>query len=282
MIVDGKKIASEILAKLKSEPFGKLRARKFLAAFLVGDDPASASFLKQKEKTAKELGVDFRLYKFPIDVKNDDLRAEVRKVAEHKTCGGVIVQLPLPEHVNEQYVLNVIPREKDIDVLGERALGAFYAGRNPVLPPAVGAVDEILSTRNVQLESSRVAVVGRGMLVGKPIALWLMDKVRELIVLGHSADLSILKDVDIVISGVGKAGVIRPDMLKPEAGVIDFGYDVSKSQSATGKPSIRGDFDSEQLAADDSRLAFYTPTPGGTGPLLVAKLFQNFYTLNTQ
>ncbi|MBI2033624.1 MAG: hypothetical protein HYT13_00815 [Candidatus Liptonbacteria bacterium] len=121
-VIDGKKIAESILAKLRSKP----KPEKFLATVLVGEDPASISFLKQKEKAAKELGVDFRLYKFPKEIKNDSLREEVLKISKHKTCGGVIVQLPLPEHLNKHYILNVIPREKDVDVLGERALGAFY------------------------------------------------------------------------------------------------------------------------------------------------------------
>ena len=275
-IIDGKQIAGEILERLKTLP----KPGKFLAGVLVeatrstdstgspqassGQESASASFLKRKEKTAKELGIDFRLYRFPVDITNDALREEVGKIAAHKTCGAVIVQLPLPEQINRHYILNAIPREKDVDVLGERALGAFYTGRNPVLPPPAGVVKAII-------ENLRVVVVGRGLLVGRPVALWLMGQVRELIVLGRNADLSILKEADLVISGVGKAGIIKPDMLKPEAGVIDFGYD-----------SGRGDFDSQLLAASSQQPTFYTPTPGGTGPILVAKLMENFYVLNRE
>jgi len=270
MVIEGKKIAEEILARLKvlSKP------KKFLAAFLVGNNPSSISFLKQKEKIAKELGIDFRLYTFSESLKNDELRDEVGKVVNGKTCGGALIQLPLPEHINQHYILNVVPREKDVDVLGERALGAFYADRNPVLPTAVCVVEELL--KSYELKTTRIAIVGRGLLVGKPIASWLMGKTRELIVLGRNADLSILKEADVVISGVGKAGIIKPDMLKPEAGVIDFGYDF-----VDGK--IFGDFDSSSLKPNTYNLkpSFYTPTPGGTGPILVAKLFENFYKLNT-
>lgn len=273
--IDGKKIAGEILRKLKALPV----PQKFLAAVLV--DSASppragsgASFLKQKEKTAEELGVDFRLYKLPFDSKNDRLRDEVGKISSHKTCGGVIVQLPLPEGVGAQYVLNAIPREKDVDVLGERALGAFYAGRSIVLPPAVGAALEALKSAGIEdFKDKKIAVVGRGALVGKPIASWFTGKVKEIFVLGRDSDLSVLKEADIVISGVGKAGLVKPDILKPGAGVIDFGYSV-----VDGK--IRGDFDAERLATGNAPLAFYTPTPGGTGPILVAKLLENFYKLN--
>lgn len=275
-VVDGKKVAEEILGRLKRLP----KPEKFLAGVLAGENAASESFLKRKEKTAKELGIDFRLYRFPADITNDELREEVGKIAAHKTCGGVVVQLPLPEQINRHYILNAIPREKDVDVLGERALGAFYTGRNPVLPPAAGVVKEILEVSGVMgqgsgvdLKSLRVVVVGRGLLVGRPVALWLMSQVRELIVLGHNADLSVLKEADLVISGVGKAGIIKPDMLKPEAGIIDFGYDGGK-----------GDFDDSALKANTYNLApsFYTPTPGGTGPILVAKLMENFYALNKE
>jgi len=141
MIIDGKKITEELLAELKKLP----KPEKFLAAVLVGNDLASVSFLKQKEKVAHELGVDFRTYRRPTSIHQDELRKEVLAIANHKTCGGVLVQLPLPAHIDRQYVLNAIPREKDVDVLGERALGAFYAGRNPVLPPAVGVVQRIIA-----------------------------------------------------------------------------------------------------------------------------------------
>jgi len=288
LLVRGKQIAQEIIEELKRKP----KLNKFLAAVLVGNNPASVSFLKQKEKVAKELGVDFRLYKFPADIKQDPLRKEVLKIAQHRTCGGIIVQLPLPEHLNKHYVLNVIPREKDVDVLSERALGAFYTGRNPVLPPAVSTVQTVLQnskfSRHLSIKSSeggippkagqfsisKAVVVGRGFLVGKPIATWLTDKVSELYVLGSKSDLGVLKQADLVISGVGKAGLIKPEMLKQGAGVIDFGYD-----TVNGK--ISGDFDVSQLANQPtSKLSFYTPTPGGTGPILVAELFSNFFILN--
>lgn len=302
MIIDGKKIVQNIIERLKVQP----KPTKFMAAILVGKDTSSISFLKQKERIAKELGIDFRLYEFRDDITNDELRSEVLKIAGHKTCGGVIVQLPLPEHINKHYILNVIPREKDVDVLGERALGAFYTGRNPVLPPAVAVVSEILSTinpdasdhnslggpglrpgrRSYELKTAKVAVVGLGFLVGKPISVWLEGnpakdakfdsqltshgaRCKEIILIDLGSDYSLLKEADLVITGVGKAGLIKPEMLKREAIVIDFGCDGGK-----------GDFDISYLISQISNVS-YTPTPGGTGPILVAKLLENFYVLNT-
>jgi methylenetetrahydrofolate dehydrogenase (NADP+) / methenyltetrahydrofolate cyclohydrolase len=264
MIIDGKKIASEILDRLKREP----NPAKFLAAIQVGDDSATASFIALKEKVAKQLGVDFRVYKFPATVTNDDLRQEFGKIAAHKTCGGVMVELPMPESLNWYYILNAIPPEKDVDVLSERALGGFYVGRSRVLPPAVGAVEEILKNRAIDeaaLAEKTVAIVGLGLLIGRPIAHWIMRRAKETILLRSVSDLAILRKANIIISGAGKAGLIKQEMLKENATVIDFGYDGGK-----------GDFDATGVFME---LA-YTPTPGGTGPILVAKLFENFYKLN--
>src|SRR3989338_8372646 len=155
MPIDGRALAKKIIERLKAEPAPK----KIFAAVLVGDDPASLNFLRQKEKTAKELGVDYRLYNFSAELKNNELRRKVGELALSKSVGGIIVQLPLPEHINKHYILNVIPREKDIDVLGERALGAFYAGRNSVLPPAVDVVQEIIRNLEFEIRNYRVAVV---------------------------------------------------------------------------------------------------------------------------
>ncbi|MCX6786464.1 MAG: bifunctional 5,10-methylenetetrahydrofolate dehydrogenase/5,10-methenyltetrahydrofolate cyclohydrolase [Candidatus Kaiserbacteria bacterium] len=265
MIVDGKNIANTLLERLAELP----KPNKFCAAVLVGNDAASVSFLKQKENTAKKIGVDFKIYQFPEEIKDDELRSEVEKIAADETCGGVIIQLPLPSHLNRNYILNAVPLKKDVDVLGEHALGAFYTEQSKTLPPAVGVVELICETQKYDLSSSRVAVVGLGLLVGRPIANWIMRKAKETILLRSTSDLALLKNADLVITGVGKAGLIKPEMLKAGAAVIDFGYD-----------SMRGDFDSTGLASDNQHISFYTQTPGGTGPILVAKLFENFYRLN--
>ncbi len=150
-----------------------------------------------------------------------------------------------------------------------------------MLPPAVATVKTILekvsaeggsaSGGNFDLAKADVAVVGLGTLVGKPVGLWLTGKCKELHLLGRNSDLAILSTCDVVISGVGKAGIIRADMLKEEAGVIDFGYYYFPDGE------VSGDFSPDNAETS----AFYTPTPGGTGPILVAELFHNFYILNS-
>jgi len=266
-----KEIAQKIIDGLKLKPTPK----KILAAVLVGENSASISFIKQKEKIAKELGVDFRIYKF-----NDQ---EIGRIASQKSVGGVIIQLPLPEQFNSQYILNTIPSEKDVDVLGERALGAFYAGRSKVLPPAVGVVEKIIANCKLQIANLRIAVIGSGSLIGKPISIWLERKTAELIIL-NSKTKNIkeeLKSADIIISGAGKANLFSAEDVKENAIIIDFGYSF-----IDGK--ISGDFNASSIenckpARPAGGLKIenlrYTPTPGGTGPILVAKIMENFYKL---
>ncbi len=141
-----------------------------------------------------------------------------------------------------------------------------------VLPPAAGTVQEIVEDQKWELDRSTVAIVGLGLLVGRPVATWIMRRAKETILLGSASDFGLLKHADLVVTGVGKAGLVSSAMLKGGAGVIDFGY-------GTQDGTYTGDFDARGLSRD-SQLAFYTPTPGGTGPILVAKIFENFYALN--
>jgi len=270
MIIDGKKIASDILAELKNRP----QPKKFFGAVLVGDDLASVNFLRQKESVAKELGIEFRLYRLPGESTTDDLRREIARLATPKTCGGCIVQLPLPENVNKYYVLNAIPKEKDVDLLSEQALGGFYTGRSKVAPPSVAAVEEILRRTNHELRELKVILIGAGFLIGKPVGFWLQDKVAELTVFDkHMKNIRTrLKDADVVVSGAGVKNLFSAGDLKEGALVIDFGFN-----QEGGK--IFGDFDASSVSSRESMIQ-YTPTPGGTGPILVAKLFENFYALN--
>lgn len=277
MIIDGKAIADNIIERLRAAP----KPGAFLGAALVGDDPASLNFLKQKEKVARDLGIEFRLYQLPSTITTDDLRAEIGRLAEPKACGGFIVQLPLPDAINRYYVLNAIPKEKDVDCLSEPALGAFYTERGKIVQPSVAAVEEILACDNRTLRDLTVVVVGAGFLIGKPVGFWLQNKVAELVVLDASVKNihEKLGDADIVIAGAGHAGLFNALHLKPGALVIDFGF----NRNVEGK--IVGDFDPAGAAASvfatEQKNIHYTKTPGGTGPILVAKLFENFYTLNS-
>lgn len=256
--------------------------KHFLAAVIVGDDPASASFVRQKEKAAKAIGIDFRTYHFPVSLGNDGLRDEVGRIANQKSCGGIIVQLPLPEGLSSQYVLNAIPPEKDVDVLSERSLGAFYADRGKVLPPAVETALAIFKELNIDVRTKSIAIVGVGFLIGRPIVNYFMRRAKEIYLLRRGSDFSLLVRADLVISGAGSPGLIKADMLKSGAGVIDFGYGTKhETRDMEQGTRIAGDFDSLSMVNGQMlNVKFYTPTPGGTGPILVASLIKNFYILN--
>ena len=269
MMIDGKVIAGDVVARLAKLP----KPSGFFGAALVGDDPASLNFLKQKEKVAQELGIDFRLYNLRADMTTDDLRAEIGRLAEPKACGAFIVQLPLPEGVNRHYVLNAIPKAKDVDCLGEAALGAFYTGRGVIMPPAVATVEEIVK-REVKedLRTLKAVVVGAGFLIGRPVGFWLQNRVGELVVLDATVrDVhSPLGDADIIVCGAGAPGLFGAEHLKDGALVIDFGY------SRNSEGIMSGDFNA---AGADQKNIRYTQTPSGPGRIVTAKLYENFYAL---
>ncbi len=274
MVIDGKEIANKIVDGLKGKP-GNWR-EKFMGAMLVGEDSTSVNFLKQKEKVAQELGVSFRLYKAPENVTTDDLRAEIGMLSRPKNCGGFLVQLPLPEQVNKHYALNAVPKEKDVDCLSEQALGAFYTGRGEIAPPAVETVEEVLKNHfgeNKSLRDLKFILIGAGFLIGKPVGFWLQNRAGEVTIYDSSVKNfhPNLKEADVVISGAGSPSLFSGKDLKEGALVIDFGY-------AHLDQKIRGDFDPEGA---DEREVVYTKTPGGTGPILVAKLYENFWKLNS-
>lgn len=256
MVIDGRAIAQKIVDELKT----KNKPNKSLVVILVGDNKASISFLKQKEKLAKNLGINFQLKQFS-DINEEYLINEIEKLNSDNAVGGIIVQLPLPEEINKNKILSKINIKKDVDAL---------AGQEFVLPLSVEVVGDILRIMNYELRIKTVVVVGaEGFLVGRPISRWLEGKCEKLIKLDLGDDLSQIKEADLVISGVGKSGLIRPDMLKEGVGVIDFGYDMKDGK-------LSGDFDSDNLQPK----IWYTPTPGGTGPILVAEIFKNFYKLS--
>ncbi len=270
MRIDGRKIGQEILDELRSRPAPK----KFFAALLAGEDPASVNFLKQKERVARTLGVDFRLYRYPGDAATDTLRREIGRLAGAKNCGGFIVQIPLPGRVNRRYVLNAIPKEKDADMMSEKAFAEFARGSSAIDPPPVAVVKEILKRTGRDIRSVRTFVLGAGFLIGKPVRAWLereraeFEQVDE-----YSGDFGeSLRRAEVVISGAGSPHFFGAQDVKNEALVIDFG-------TGSSGGGLVGDFNpSHDLT---SKNVSYTPTPGGTGPILVAKLFGNFYALNS-
>lgn len=266
MIIDGKKIAHTIIETLRMDEV----SRGFLAIFCVGSDSITQSFVTQKKKTADALGVDLRVYEFSCDETNDSLRKKIGTIVRSQRCVGALLQLPFPSHISSSYLANTIPLNKDIDMLSVKSLKALQQGSSLIISPAAHVVEHVLSVCGSDLQTfKKIVVVGQGTLVGSPITAWLRMRGLDVLVIDKGDDISSCFDADLVIFGVGKPGLVKASDLKKGACVIDFGY---------GRHPETGVLQGDVTPDDTSHLGCFTPTPGGTGPILVASLFENFYT----
>lgn len=258
MLIDGKKIAHELLSILRAMP----APERSIVALLVGDSPSLKSFLRQKSKTADALGILFSVKELPPESTTEEVLAALYELKEDDRVGGIIVQLPLPQQIIRSIILSLIPPEKDIDCLSPKNFLSFERG-GALSPPAAGAVEAIVQTLDIHLASVRAAVVGSGLLVGRPAVAYLWKRAESVEVLGEGGELTHLLHADLMVSGTGKENLIRAEYVREGAVVIDFGYP--------------HDADFEAI---DKKGGIVTPTPGGTGPIVVAKLFENFYRLH--
>lgn len=270
-ILDGKSLSQKVLAGLKSDYLSLSRKLK-LAIVRVGENAVIDKFVAQKKKIAEELGVDFRVYAYDGGIATNQLRKKIAVVVHDADPDGVIVQLPLPEKISTQYILNSIPAEKDVDVLSARALGNFFVSKSEVLPPVVGAVKTLLEEYDINYKDKYWVVFGAGELVGKPMAAWLLnEKVTFSVVRSATPDVAeFTSKADIIISGVGQPGLITGDMVKEEVVVIDAGTSESEGKLA-------GDTDFESVS---KKASFVTPVPGGVGPVTVAMIYKNLLRLS--
>ena len=271
ILLDGKKLSQKILDELKREVAG-IKKQLRLAVVVVGEDPVVKKFIEQKKKTAAAVGINIRIYPFEEKITTNDLRKRIAQIAHEKKNLGVIIQLPLPEHVSAQYILNSVMPEKDIDVLSSRSLGNFVTGKSLILPPVVGAVKTFFEEYKIDYKNKYVVVVGAGNLVGRPVALWLFQEKATFSVLRSATKNSeeFLRQADIVISGAGKPKFITGSMVKEGVIIIDAGTSESEGK-------LVGDID---FASVFPKASFITPVPGGIGPLTVVMLFKNLVAVS--
>jgi methylenetetrahydrofolate dehydrogenase (NADP+)/methenyltetrahydrofolate cyclohydrolase len=270
IIVDGKKIAQGISEDAKNR-LDVLRYKPKLAEVLVGDNAASLSFLDVKRKACEKLGMEFVLHRFPETITTSQLRKRICEIRKKGGLKSVIVQLPLPQHINTQYILDAIPPEEDVDVLSSRARGLLATGKAKILPPTAGAVLEILRVHEVSLAGAHAVIVGLGALVGKPLMYLLADKVGSMALVHSSTPdaAHFTREADILITGAGQARLITGDMIKEGVVALDAGY-----SRIDGK--VSGDLDYESVLP---KARIITPVPGGIGPVTVAMLCANAITL---
>lgn len=269
IIADGKKISLAILRKAK-ERVNQLRKHNItprLAVILVGKDKPSQTYVKKKEEAAKKIGVNFFLYHYLENISNEELVSEIKKIQTKEKLSGLIVQLPLPDTIDTEKVLNAIDPKIDVDYLTFNNLGKLVMGNNELIPPTPGAALEILDYYNVDLEGKYVVLIGRGKLIGKPLANIFIHRPVTLSVCNSTTKnlAEFTKRADIIVTGVGKYNILTGEMVKKGAAVVDTGVCFKDGK-------MYGDIDFESVK---EKASVVTPTPGGVGPITVAKLLEN-------
>ena len=269
VIMDGKALAEKVKAQIR-EKASKLRRQPGLAVILVGDNPASQVYVRNKERDCAQCGIMCYDYHLPQDASQEDVLELVEKMNNYGAVDGILVQLPLPEQIDERVVLEAIAPDKDVDAFHPENMGRIMQGQAYYKPCTPAGVMEILHEYGIDPAGKHCVVVGRSNIVGKPMAMLLLHE-NATVTICHSKtpDLKAqCRQADILVSAVGKTGLITADMVKPGAVVID----VAMNRSESGK--LCGDVDFVPV----SRVASYiTPVPGGVGPMTRAMLMENTY-----
>jgi methylenetetrahydrofolate dehydrogenase (NADP+)/methenyltetrahydrofolate cyclohydrolase len=267
--MDGKALAERIRADVAREvaELGSLG----LATILVGDDPASEIYIGHKHKAASEVGIAAQDVRLPAEISEDDLIHRVSVLNHDEEVDGVLVQLPLPPHLDEALVIRTIDAVKDVDGLHPFNAGHLFLGRPTLVGATPTGILELLNRYEIPLEGARAVVVGRSDIVGKPVAhLLLQENATVTICHSRTADLGReTLEADVLVVAVGSPGVVRADMVKPGATVIDVGMNRDESSR-----KVLGDVDPSAM----EEAAYMTPVPGGVGPMTIAMVLQNAVT----
>jgi 5,10-methylene-tetrahydrofolate dehydrogenase/methenyl tetrahydrofolate cyclohydrolase len=288
-IIDGKAVAEAIRNEVKAE-VAQLRAKGLtpgLATVIVGARPDSVSYVTSKRKTCEELGIRSIGVEFPEDVSQDELLARVRQLCSDPQVHGILVQLPLPKHINEEVILNAVDIDKDVDGFHPVNVGKLgMKGREPLFAPCTPlGVIELLDRVGAKISGSRAVVLGRSNIVGLPVALLLLGR-DATVTICHSKTQNlaeVCRQADILVAAIGKPKFVTADMVKPGAYVIDVGVNslpvlnpdgTQAISEKTGKPKTKlvGDVDFDAVKEIATAI---TPVPGGVGPMTIAMLMKS-------
>jgi len=269
-ILDGKSLAASIRVDLKKKVDALVRrgVKPGLAVILAGDDPASKVYVRNKTRACEEVGVRSQQIDYPASVTQEELIGRIRKLNADPAVHGILVQLPLPKQIDSARVLEAVAPHKDVDGFHEANLGALLAGRPRVVPCTPAGVMRLLEHAGVPLAGRHAVVIGRSNIVGKPVALLLLQK-DATVTICHSKSKNLemeTRQADILIAAVGRAKLVTAAMVKPGACVIDVGV----NRLADGKLAGDVDFDAVKEVA-----SAITPVPGGVGPMTIAMLLEN-------
>ena len=279
-IIDGKLIAQEIREELRKE-IASLKARGMvpgLGVILVGDNPASKSYVTAKERACEEIGIYSDDNRLPASAPQDEVVAMVKKMNADPRIHGILVQLPLPKHISESEVLLAVDADKDVDGFHPLNVGRMVLGEKAFLPCTPHGVVQLLARSGVKIDGAHVVVVGRSNIVGKPVANMLLQKkpnANATVTLCHTGTKDIgrfTRQADIVIVAAGRPNTLTADMIRDGAVVIDVG--VNRVEDASKKAGFRlvGDVDFEGLK---EKASLITPVPGGVGPMTITMLLYN-------
>lgn len=268
IILDGKKLREKIFENLKLK-LDKMEIKPTLAVILAGDNPSSKIYVNNKKKCAEKLGINSLVIEYPANVTENELLKKINELNNDKTITAILVQLPLPEHINKYKIIDAILPEKDVDGLTVYNSGKLFTGEKPyVYPCTPKGILLLLDEYNIEIEGKHAVVIGRSNLVGKPVAQMLLNRNATVTMChSHTQNLSdIIKTADILVSAVGKNVVGEKNNIKSNCVVIDVGI----FKDDTGK--IRGDVDFNEVSKSAS---YITPVPGGVGPMTIASLMLN-------
>jgi methylenetetrahydrofolate dehydrogenase (NADP+)/methenyltetrahydrofolate cyclohydrolase len=263
-LMDGRALAERIRGEVAAEV--ARRGRLGLATVLVGDDPASDIYIRLKHKALDEVGIEGRDLRLAATIAQDELLTTVEELNRDDTVDGILVQLPLPDHLDEAPVIRAVDPVKDVDGLHPVNAGLLYLGRPGHVPATPLGIMALLEEYDVPLEGANAVVVGRSAIVGKPVALLLLAA-NATVTLCHSRTRDLparTREADVLVVAVGSAGLVGPDGIKEGAAVLDVGMNRTDE-------GVRGDID----PAVAEHAALYTPVPGGVGPMTIAMLLSN-------
>lgn len=267
-LLDGKALANDILDKL-SLKVNRLDTAPNLVVIQVGNDPASSVYVRNKERTAERVGINSETVKLSKHITQDELLEIIDKYNHFTDVNGILVQLPLPKHIDEQVILEAISPMKDVDGFHPLNVGKLNIGQKQMNPSTPAGIMELLKANHIELEGKHVVIVGRSNIVGKPLAHLLLEA-NATVTITHSRtkDLKHLtKLADILVVAVGQSEFITKDYVKTGAVVIDVGINRTES-------GLKGDVDFNNVK---SKVAAITPVPGGVGPMTIAMLMNQTY-----
>lgn len=267
--INGKAIANQLRLALK-ESIEKEKEKPGLAVVIVGNDPASQIYVRNKIKACAEIGIQSYCYTLSEDATQEELEDLLDQLAIDERVHGILLQLPLPKHLDAESASFHIPFEKDVDGFSARNLGLLVQGKQEIAPCTPSGIMKLLEWEGVELSGKHAVVIGRSETVGKPIALLLLQA-NATVTVCHSKTTNLkelCQQADILISAVGKSGFVTADMVKEGAVVIDVGM----NRNAEGK--LCGDVDFEGVK---EKTSFITPVPGGVGPMTITMLLYNTY-----